>query len=197
MCITAPLLLHRASGWGKWLAASLMCQPDVFEICSPKAGGKQRCYTAARSACQLSGLPAQSRQAGKTPCLSRLPLLPLHPLSMPGGSLSSLWHFYPSLCAMYHPCSWTRLPVGAQGQWVIVSVSSPGHKAIAEVLSSAWKPYSVLGTQKKKKKSPETSSAPSVRGKEDGSTAHVAIMSESTGVYYEPVKSSPISAPCA
>lgn len=90
ICRCTSQLLFRASGWAKWLAASLMCQPDGFEICSPKAGGKQRCYTAARSACQLSGHPAHSRQASKTPCFSRLPLLsppPLNARSCPSSGI--------------------------------------------------------------------------------------------------------------
>lgn len=86
--ITAPLLLHCPSGWGRWL----VCQPDVSSTCAPEAGGKQRCDAAAGFVCQLFGLPAQSRQEGKTPCSTRLGLhlLPLHSLSLPGGSLSSL-----------------------------------------------------------------------------------------------------------
>lgn len=86
--ITAPLLLHRASGWGRWL----MCQPDISSTYAPEAGGEQRCDAAAGFVYQLFRLPVQSRQEGKTPCLTRLGLhlLPLRPLSLPGGSLSSL-----------------------------------------------------------------------------------------------------------
>lgn len=38
--------------------------------------------------------------------------------------------------------------VRAQGQWFAMSVSSPGHEAMAEVLFSALKPYNVLSSQK-------------------------------------------------
>jgi len=84
--ITGPLLLHHAGGWGGWL----MCQPDLSSTHAPEAGGEQRCNAAAGFICQLSGLPVQSRQEGKTPCSTRLSLrlLPLHPLSLPGGSPS-------------------------------------------------------------------------------------------------------------
>jgi len=158
---------------------------------------------------------------------------------MPGGSLSSLRHFYPNLCAMYHPHSWTNPSVTAQeeisrecptpgfvqghirwgpGQpdvvggsraygmeleldvllgpfqlkpfWnAMTSVSNPAHEAIAEVLFSAMKPHSALGTQK----CLETSAAPSVK---DISIAHITTVCISIWVHYEPVRLSPFWAPC-
>lgn len=104
--IKAPLLLHCASDWHRWL----MWQPDVSSTCAPEAEGKQRRDAAGGFVYELFGLPVQSRQGGKAPCSSKLGLhlLLLNLFSLPGGSLTYLQDFYPNLHDLYCPCCWTR-----------------------------------------------------------------------------------------